>query len=339
MRLLPCLLLLFVQGVAFAAEAPVAPPAAASANEVSADEVFWPLPWTSSRTLDYDVVVKSTRVRGQTRIESTASEVTRIATATAGSANGQVWTSREQKMAFGAGYPPDQRAIVEALQKALDGLPLQVTLDAHGSTAGLANLAELAPKIRQVMDTSFQAMDEKALAQMPPAERDAARAKLLAHRQSVLAQIGSEGALQSMLLRTPGSLNFPGRGGLAPGETLNYDAPTPSAIGGATFPTIATLHLAATPPEPGIDELRYETVLDPKDSLPLLIETVEKLAGQPLPPEVRAQLPKRVDVRTVTTWRIERATGIVRRMERVETRSILGADDRNELTMTLKESP
>ena len=69
-------------------------------------------------------------------------------------------------------------------------------------------------------------------------------------------------------------------------------------------------------------------------SLMLLVQVVEKLMGQPLPEAVRARLPDQVHVTTVTRWRIDRASGVVRWMERVESRSILGADDRNVLTMT-----
>lgn len=334
-QLFPVLALLFA-GTAFA-QAPAAPAPAADPRleGAPAGAITWPNPWATPRTLEYDTALVSTRTRGGQAQTSTIREITRIANDPAAApGRGQVWTSRGQDIVFGAGFPPEQAAISEAMMKAMQGLPLRVALDADGSTSGLANLADLAPRMRASMTAGIVAVNDRTLAAIAdPAQRAAAKTQLEAQRGAFLAQMGSDAALQTILLRTPVSYNFPGRGGMAPGEVLEFDAPTQSAIGGTPFPTRAKLQLAPTAAA-GEVEFVYETKLDPRQSLPLLLQAVEKLVGQPLPEAVRARLPDEVHVATVTRWRIERATGIVRWMERVETRSILGAADRNVLTMT-----
>lgn len=328
----------FLNAVTLLLLAPLGASAQAPATDVPANEpenvLRWPSPWATPGTrlvYDYSTRLQKVRTTGESVITTRATQT--LATVAPGQ---QSWVASDYRFDVDQEVPPEIGEMLRSMVDAMAGRELRVTLDAEGSVSGLDNLAELAPIIRRELQAGVERIEAAQLAALPEKERATWQAEMKPVFARMLAVSGADAHLQNQLLEIPAAFNFPGMGGLAPGETLSYDDVVPNPTGGEAFPAQGTMHLV--PPvagEPTV-EFVWELRLHPQRAAPLLWAMVEGLTGQAMSPELRNQLPDSVDFSFVSRYRIDPATGVVHRFERTVTRRILQSRDINTYTMALR---
>jgi hypothetical protein len=294
------------------------------------DTANWPWPWDAPRTLSYDLEqrIETTR-RGRTSLMRS----TEIQHITGDPGGGQVWRASDAKVEYPEGFAAEQRAQVEALNRSINRIGVRVTLDAQGATTGIGNLAELLPEFRRSIEAVALPAQEKALAAM---ENEAERARAKETSDRLLQAITSEAVIAAELMRLPVAYNFPGKGGVVMGETIQYEEDAPNPLGGDPFPMQGSFRVDPPATEGGPIEMTWTVTMDPERSAPVLLDTAERMMGKTLSADERAKLPGRVVLRVVTRYRIDAATGVIQWLERSETRDVFGARDERFLVMTLR---
>ena len=135
---------------------------------------------------------------------------------------------------------------------------------------------------------------------------------------------------------TPAQLNALLAGGMVPGQVYEIEDLGENPLGGDPYPMLGNVRVTVDAADPRFLNAEWKIALHPTKSAPLLWAAVEKLTGTPFPAELRQGLPRQIDVHTELDVRIERATGIVQRMHRVETRKIMDSLETKTTTMTLR---
>lgn len=296
----------------------------------ASDTASWPWPWDGPRTLSYDLKqsIETTR-RGTTSLMRS----TEIQHITSEPGLGQLWRASDASIEYPESFGAEQRAQVEALNQAVNRLGVKVTVDAEGATTGIANLAELVPEFQRSIEAVAIPAQARALAAI---EDEADRAHMKEQQDRMLQALSSEPVIAAELMRLPVAYNFPGKGGVAMGETIEYEEDAPNPLGGDPFPMQGSFRL--DPPAKAGDpiEMTWTITLHPERSVPVLLATVERMMGKTLSEAERAELPGRIIVHVETRYRIDPATGVIQRLERTETRDVFGARDERTLVMTLR---
>lgn len=295
----------------------------ANAKAAKTELARWPLPAADGRVLAYDVVSERRRVRasGETGLRSTSVVEIRPGPPRDDGYE-QHWTSRDGRLVFEGERSADQRALLEAAGRLFGELPLRVRLDADGAAQGVEDVeAEFVPRFRELMDVALAA-----------AGTDSPQAR------QVVDALSRPEVVEAMLLQVPAAYYFPGAGGVPFSEGIEYAENAPNPFGGDPFPMLGRIAAARGAAADEV-ELTWTLAIDPVKGAPILWDAVASLLGPDAVDAVRDELPDQIHVETVTRYRIDAATGVIRWMESVETKRVLDNEDVNRTTMTLRAAP
>jgi tetratricopeptide (TPR) repeat protein len=295
--------------------------------------VTWPVPWKPGLVLEYDQQTEVIRANGGEEARRTSTTVATVAIVEAGEAGYlQRWTWRGGDTSFDNVAPGDQASLV-AIAKDLAGLPLDVRLQGDGYYEGLANVGELAPKLRAAMENALERSGG------PAPDPDA-----LAAVRRMFDAIAQPAVLEAALSPIPFRYNFIAGGGVIPGKRHEYDDEAPNPFGTAPIPTRNALTFLPDPQRAGWYEVRWTMQVDPEKGGPLLAAAVDRLVGPMLAkaPEAErdalmAKIRKESNVQASALYRVDGATGIVHRFELVQERRIGDRSQVETTTLALRD--
>ena len=285
-------------------------------------ELRWPLPAAEGRVLEYDQRVVRERTRAQVRSRMVSSAVLEIRPGPPREAGyEQHWRSREERVEVEGPQAAEQRALLEAATRLFGGQVMRVRLDADGAAAGVEDVAEVfAPRFRQLLEEA-----------MAKAGGDPAATRPLIEGMSRVEVV------QGLMIQLPATLYFPGAGGVPMGEGIDYRDESPNPFGGKPFPMLGRIEVAPGAKDGEID-MTWTLKVDPVAGAPILWDVVGTLLGKELVDSVRDELPDEIHFETVTRYRIDAETGVVRWLEQVETRRVLENEDTTRTTLELREA-
>ena len=199
--------------------------------------------------------------------------------------------------------------VVGALDAVRD-VRLQLTLNAQGELTGLANRAEVAPKLQAVVNTITQAL----AAQLPPEQRSG---MLNMVNQVLSPDLIIAGATREAAI-------YFGLNGvsLAQGEDVTIPVDQPSPFGGGSIPSTFRVRLTAATADEA--SLVTDMTYDPA-ALQRMTAALAKQSGAPIPAEALASLPP-IQMADEGTYRFDRRVGLMR--EVVMSRRITAAGAR-----------
>lgn len=285
-------------------------------------ELRWPLPAAAGRVLEYDQRVVRERTRAQVRSRMVSSAVLDIRPGPPREGGyEQHWSSREERVEVEGPQAAEQRALLEAATRLFGGQVLRVRLDADGAATGVEDVAEVfAPRFRQLMEEAMTRSGGDPAALRP-----------------LLDGMSRVEVVEGLLLQLPATLYFPGGGGVPVGEGIEYRDEAPNPFGGKPFPMLGRIE-AAPGARPGEIDMTWTLTVDPVAGAPILWDVVGTLVGKELVDSVRDQLPDEIHFETVTRYRIDAGTGVVRWLEQVETRRVMDNVDTTRTTLELREA-
>jgi hypothetical protein len=180
--------------------------------------------------------------------------------------------------------------------EAVADLQFRLTLNADGELTGLANEAEIVPKLQSVLDLALRDLEAK----VPAAQRKAL--------DDLVRRVLSPGALVGTATREA-QIYFGLNGvALAPGERVEAAVEQPNPIGDGTLPATFAVHLASVTPETA--SLRTTMTYDTTVLLQSLV-ALSKQAGKPIPPEGLAKMPP-MTMADDATYLFDRTLGLMR---------------------------
>lgn len=307
---------------------------AASAQEAT---LAWPLPWKTGLVLDYDKsTVTSKQVRGVEKIRR-YSDVTRISIVSAG-ADGylQRWSSRDVSI-DNPGAPPAELAAERDAVQRMSALPMDVRLDAQGLFSRISNLEALQPVYRQIVQQGMERGILQSVAGIAdPLAREQALAKARAGNAAALERATSVAVLGNQMTPQPLSYNYFAVGGMVAGQRYEIEDMGES-LTGEPLPMLATVRVIEDPDDKRYLVGQWTLAPHPRKAAALLWANLETLTRTPVPAAQKQGLPPQLDVRTDLMVRIERATGIVHSLRRVETKQVL--DSREVKTTIMQRRP
>jgi len=189
-----------------------------------------------------------------------------------------------------------QNPLLAAAVQAASGLKFRLTLNPDGELTGMANQAEVAPKLQAIVDTMLQ-----GLAANLPAEQ----------RQGLItfaSQILSPELLIASAVREA-SIYFGLNGvSLAAGDEAEFEIEQASPFGGAAIPATFRVRMDSAT----ADSASLTTAVT-YDSAALwrVTESLAKQAGKPIPPDELARMPP-IDIRDQGTYLFDRTLGLMR---------------------------
>ena len=189
-----------------------------------------------------------------------------------------------------------QNPLLAAAVQAASGLRFRLALNPDGELTGMANQAEVAPKLRAIVDGMLQ-----GLAASLPAEQ----------RQGLItftSQILSPEVLIASAMREA-SIYFGLNGmSLTAGEEVEIDIEQPSPFAGAAIPATFRVRMDSVTADSA--SLTTATTYD-SAALWRLTEALVKQAGKPIPPDELAKVPP-MDMRDEGTYVFDRTLGLMR---------------------------
>ena len=189
-----------------------------------------------------------------------------------------------------------QDPVLQLASKAMEGFRLRISLDADGAFAGLANEAEVRPKLQAVIDVIVG----DAIKEIPEAERKTF--------QGLIAQVLSPAVLVAAATndaQTYFSLNGVV---IAVGEQIEAALDQPNPIGGGTLPVKFRVKAESATPDSAV--LVTSTIYDPAAFVSLIKQIAEK-AGKALTADEIAKLPA-IDIADDGRFVVDRETGLMR---------------------------
>ena len=216
-----------------------------------------------------------------------------------------------------------QDPAVAAAARAAKGIHFRVSLNADGEFTGLANEAEVRPKLQAMLG----AVVEDLAARLPAAERKTF-VELIGRLLSPAALISS--ATRDVQIYT--GLNG---ASLAAGETLEATLQQPSPVGGGALPAIFRVRMDSITADSA--SLTSTTTYD-KDALLKMTLGLAQQTGAPIPPEELAKIPL-MQLSDVGKYEFDRTLGLMRKVT-INRRTTIG--DRGRLdgwTITLITPP
>jgi hypothetical protein len=189
-----------------------------------------------------------------------------------------------------------QDPLITAALGAVQNIQFRLTLNAEGEFIGLANEAEVAPRLQAVVDGIIQGLAER----IPPAQRDAF--------QDVIAQVLSPSVLIASATREP-QIYF-GLYGIAQaqGETMEVDVQLPNPFGTGNLPAKLRIHMQTVTP----DSVSLQTTATyDAAALQRMSQALAQQLGVPITPEQLAQLPP-IQVNDEGTYLFDRTIGLMK---------------------------
>ncbi|HZH42753.1 MAG TPA: hypothetical protein VEY50_01525 [Lysobacter sp.] len=313
----------------------LAVPAAGSERELRkppSQVLTWPLPWRAGEAVEYDFRREERNWVGGREVEVHRQGVLRIETGTVEpKAIRQRWTLRTEP-AEDARVPTELRSALQALDRTLAPLPLEIRLSADGYYETIDNLDALHARA----GTALRAVD-------------AAEARLRsgglsgADLQPLLAAIGSREALELRLSTLPRAYHFVAGGGLGFDYEYRYEDSMPNLAGGPMLPLVGRMRMQRDALQPDWVMVEWTVTLDRERGGPLLRAMIEKLMASALAKlpreEVRGtldRLERDLDVGTTARFRIDPATGLVHWLAWTEQRRLLEHQQVASVELTLR---
>jgi hypothetical protein len=189
-----------------------------------------------------------------------------------------------------------QDPLVAAALQAIRGMTFRLNLNADGELTGLANQADVVPKLKAMGDGIVQEL----AARLPEAQRK----PLLDFMGKVL----SPELLIASATRDAGT--YFGLNGVAllVGEAVEVELEQPNPFGGSSIP--AKFKVSIESATAGFASLKTTTTYDPA-ALVGLTEALARQAGAPIPPEELAKLPP-IEMADEGTYLFDREFGLMK---------------------------
>lgn len=293
--------------------------------DATAETIEWPLPWKQGTRIEYDQSYRAVESRDGKQVAITGSdrivlEIMRV------DETGfvQRWTGTDPRIETGD-LPESLAATLRATIEAMRDLAIDVQLDKEGAFAGIANLDEIHPRYREAM----REMVENLTATGKP---DAA-AKAAVDR--MIDMLTARPVLEQQLADIPAAYNFVSGGGLELDAEYEYEDSGTNPLGGEPIPMRNRLHLT-TADDPRFHALTWEVEPDAQAASALAAQAAEQmLAPQAVGQDAGAQEElqqaleqARADAKFTTTvsYLVDKATGVIERMEQVEVKRFGGKD-------------
>jgi hypothetical protein len=186
--------------------------------------------------------------------------------------------------------------IVGAASQALRDIRFRLTLNVDGELTGVANQAEVAPKLKAVVDAIIRELS----ARVP----DAQRKQFL----DFMGQVLSADVLIASATRDAGTYFGLNGVSLASSEAVEIDIEQPNPLGGAALPATFSVRMESVTADTA--SLKTVTTYDGA-ALVRLTESLAKQAGAPIAPEELAKLPP-IEMADEGTYLFDRHMGLMR---------------------------
>ena len=185
---------------------------------------------------------------------------------------------------------------VAAASKAVSDIPFRITLNADGEFTGLANQAEVMPKLQALVDTIIQG----ASARLPEDQRKAFL--------NFVNQLLSPAALIASSTRDVQT--YFGLNGveLAAGETAEADLQVPSPLGGGAIPAKFRVQMESATPDSS--SLKTTTTYEAA-ALLRMTQSLAQQAGATIPPEELKKMPP-MEMSDDGKYLFDRTVGLMR---------------------------
>jgi hypothetical protein len=274
-----------------------------------------PSPWRAGLRLEYASesridATDATGARERTRVADT----TTVTVVRAGPGVVQDWTSRNAVFEALEGDPA-KAATQRATMAALDGFVLRLTVDGDRNVR-LDNLDALAGRLRPVARQAMTRQAEAALAKLPEAEREAARARLPSRVDGLLGQVTAPEALDPVVGRQPRAYLAYVGASLEPGRRVARDIDLALPDGG-TVPAKLVTRLVPHPAHRNHAIVLWRATIDPERGAQAAWALAQRLSGAPL--SAGAGLPAGLVVEDAGFVLIDRRDGVVELFENTRT--------------------
>jgi hypothetical protein len=186
--------------------------------------------------------------------------------------------------------------IVGVASQALRDIKFRLNLNMDGELTGMANRAEVAPKLKAVVDGIVRELS----ARVP----DAQRKQFL----DFMAQVLSADVLIASATRDAGTYFGLNGVSLASSEAVEIDIEQPNPLGGAALPARFSVRMESVTADTA--SLKTVTTYDAA-SLVRLTESLAKQAGAPIAPDELAKLPP-IEMADEGTYLFDRHLGLMR---------------------------
>jgi hypothetical protein len=201
--------------------------------------------------------------------------------------------------------------VVGFAAQALRDIRFQLNLNADGELKGLANQAEVALKLKSVVD----AVVRDLAARIPEAQRKGFL--------DLIGQVLSVDVLIASATRDAATYLGLNGAALAVGEAVEVDIEQPSPLGGGPIPAKFRVRMESASAD--VASLKSTTTYDGA-ALMRLTEALAKQAGAPIPPEELAKLPP-MEMADEGTYVFDRKRGLMREVK-VNRRIVVGPNRR-----------
>jgi hypothetical protein len=186
--------------------------------------------------------------------------------------------------------------IVGVASQALRDIKFRLNLNVDGELTGVANQAEVAPKLKAVVDAIIRELS----ARVPDAERK--------QFLDFMGQVLSADVLIASATRDAGTYFGLNGVSLASSEAVEIDIEQPNPLGGAALPARFSVRMESVTADTA--SLTTVTTYDGA-SLVRLTESLAKQAGAPIAPEELAKLPP-IEMADEGTHLFDRKVGLMR---------------------------
>ena len=201
--------------------------------------------------------------------------------------------------------------LVGSAAQALRDIRFQLNLNADGELLGMANQAEIAPRLKSVVDTVVRNL----AAQMPADQRKGFL--------DVIGQVLSVDVLIASATRDAATYLGLNGAALAVGQAVVVDIEQPSPLGGDPLPAKFSVRMESATAD--VASLKTTTTYDPA-ALMRLTRSLAKQAGSPIPPEQFINLPP-MQMSDEGSFVFDRRRGLMREVK-VNRRIAVGANRR-----------
>lgn len=306
-----------------------------TAVETEAVELNWPVPWDQSAELVYHTSSHNRRSDKNGTRSWSASSFARIGSERVEPGYRQMWTGEDYRMGFGEGVDSLMQQTLGAMADMFSGRAVIVELDDEGAFSRLVDIEELGGAYRELLAQAMDTGLENGVKDIEdPGQRSVALATAREKSQSVLAQMGSDEMLAALLSAEISQLLFPGGGDLALDTVYEWEEEGLNMLGGRNLPMLSRLELTLDPDTENKARMDLNRSLDPEKSMPIVIESVERMFGTTLSEEDRAKLGERFDSSVRAEYLIDLETGVVEWMRVTENKKV---GDREETEVTVYE--
>jgi hypothetical protein len=298
------------------------------------DALTWPLPWKPGMVLVYDQRYVSEESKDEHAVRVTSTDVVELRMAKRdGGGWLQRWTGRDPQMQV-EGMPPQMQRVMTAAVESFRDLPVDIALNAEGHFENVANLPEVQPRFRRVLQGMFDGMLAEAKGKPGADDAEVMFARLVD-------AMTAPAVLESQLGETPASYNFVSRGGLVVDRRYDYEDEYANPLDGEMIASTNSLLLTRAPDDATQVDLRWTVRPDLDGITGVIARFVDRTMQGQAPDEKQraalvATLRDGAEFVTEVTYRVDPVSGIVQRMELVQRTRFGGKRETERTTMVLR---